>query len=151
MGIIQVSEVAAWRADNPPPSKVHAAFGGEWEIPSSMPAALWFWWRETFVDQGRDIADGITYAELDEVVELVPGLADHVRTWAQGGATVDEVYAHLMAITLVYLTAPSARRSRQGEARAATSETGSPPTSTTSPPSPEPRQGSTSPTSSEGA
>lgn len=144
------SEVAAWRKDNPPPSKVHRAFGGEWDIPASMPASLWFWHREKYVDEGRPITDGVALADLDEAIGIL-GLDDAVRAWAEGGATFDEVYDEVYLIIVGYLMTPSAR-SRQGEARrAATSVTSSPPTSSRSPRSPEPRPASTSPTSSEEA
>lgn len=96
------SAVQEWLAQNRSASRVHEAFGAEWDVPAQPPAKLWFWARATFIDAGRNIFTEARYSDLDEAIEILD-LAPLIVEWAEYGVSMSDVYNQVHAIVLRYL------------------------------------------------
>lgn len=96
------NQIAAWLAENQSAPKVHEAFGVDWELPAQMPARLWFWYRSTFEAHKRGLGQA-TFTELDQAVELVPGLEVLVQEATDAGVSRDSIYAEVARVLVGYL------------------------------------------------
>lgn len=113
-------QIAAWLAENQPTPKVHEAFGVGWELPAQMPARLWFWYRSEFEAKKRNLSSA-TFAELDQVVELVPGLELLVQDSTEAGADRDAIYREVVAVLVGYLFPDLEPSGDEGKGRRSTS------------------------------